>query len=314
MADRGSATANHFDHVHVSFQGGPGGGPMDGGGAAAFDPLGFVMERFGDIGALLGQIAGVGPYVDIIKGFGGKIFTSVRDFAVNKVTEWVSTAANAVGGFLGNFVGTGGGSGADAVRAAASRYGWGSGPEWNAINAIVQRESGFNPNAQNPTSTAYGLFQFLNGTWAGTGIAKTSDPAAQSEAGMRYIRQRYGTPLNALRFRNANGWYDQGGLASGRGIMMKDVISPERVLSARQTRAFELLVDTITPTGSRLRGDRPGMYEMITAPGASGNAPFIGSLTVPVPDGSTIEDTLDAVYTRSRHEARSANRYSRPGA
>jgi phage-related protein len=316
MADRGSATANHFDHVHVSFQGGPGGGPMDGGGGgAAFDPIGFVMERFGDVGALLGQIAGVGPYVDIIKGFGGKIFTSVRDFAVNKVTEWVSTAANAVGGFLGNFVGTGpGGSGQDAVRAAASRYGWGGGPEWNAIAAIVQRESGFNPNAQNPTSTAYGLFQFLNGTWAGTGIAKTSDPAAQSEAGMRYIRQRYGTPLAALRFRNANGWYDQGGLAAGRGIMMKDIISPERVLSARQTRAFELLVDTISPGGARLRGDGPGMYDMISAPGSSGGAPFIGSLTVPVPDGSTIEDTLDAVFTRAGHEARSGSRYSRPGA
>ena len=30
MEDRGGATANHFDHVHVSFDGGGGGGPVRG--------------------------------------------------------------------------------------------------------------------------------------------------------------------------------------------------------------------------------------------------------------------------------------------
>lgn len=30
---------------------------------------------------------------------------------------------------------------------------------------IVKRESGFNPRAENPTSTASGLYQFIDGTW-----------------------------------------------------------------------------------------------------------------------------------------------------
>mgnify|MGYP001273041455 FL=1 len=30
---------------------------------------------------------------------------------------------------------------------------------------VVRRESNFNPNARNPRSTAWGLFQFLRGTW-----------------------------------------------------------------------------------------------------------------------------------------------------
>jgi hypothetical protein len=72
---------------------------------------------------------------------------------------------------------------------------------------IAARESGYNPGAQNHTSTAYGLFQFLNGTWNGTGVSKTSDPVAQSVAAVNYIKQRYGTAQNALAFWQRNGWY-----------------------------------------------------------------------------------------------------------
>lgn len=65
----------------------------------------------------------------------------------------------------------------------------------------------WNPTAQNPTSTAFGIAQFLNGTWAGTGIAKTSDPLRQIQAGLTYIKARYGNPRNALAFHNRNNWY-----------------------------------------------------------------------------------------------------------
>lgn len=37
------------------------------------------------------------------------------------------------------------------------------------VNVIVPRESGFNTNAKNPSSTASGLFQFLTGTFYGYG-------------------------------------------------------------------------------------------------------------------------------------------------
>lgn len=93
-----------------------------------------------------------------------------------------------------------------AARLAAKRYGW-TGDQWAALQEIVSRESGWNNEAQNPSSTAYGLFQFLNGTWAGTGFEKTSDPRQQILAGLKYVANRYSDPVNALQFHNENGWY-----------------------------------------------------------------------------------------------------------
>jgi hypothetical protein len=86
------------------------------------------------------------------------------------------------------------------------RYGW-TGAELNAWYTLGMKESGWRNTAQNPTSTAYGIGQFLNSTWAGVGIAKTSDPRMQVEAMARYIRNRYGSPSRALAFHRAKNWY-----------------------------------------------------------------------------------------------------------
>ena len=79
--------------------------------------------------------------------------------------------------------------------------------EEQALNNLIQAESGGNCKAQNPRSTAYGLFQFLDSTWKGTGIAKTSDCAKQMEAGKRYIQQRYGSYSAAWSFWKIHHWY-----------------------------------------------------------------------------------------------------------
>jgi len=73
-------------------------------------------------------------------------------------------------------------------------------------------ESGFNSNAQNPTSTAYGMFQFLNSTWGSVGASKTSDPWGQTVAGLRYIANSYGSPLNAYSKWSGRSphWYEKG--------------------------------------------------------------------------------------------------------
>jgi len=65
----------------------------------------------------------------------------------------------------------------------------------------------WDPLAQNPTSTAFGIAQFLNGTWKGTGISKTTNPMQQIMAGLTYIKARYGNPRNALNFHMRNNWY-----------------------------------------------------------------------------------------------------------
>ncbi|AKY03808.1 hypothetical protein AVT29_gp53 [Streptomyces phage Amela] len=84
-------------------------------------------------------------------------------------------------------------------KALAAERGW-TGAEWEALEELWTNESDWNPDAQNPTSTAYGIAQFLDSTWAGYGIAKTSDPERQIVAGLRYIEARYGTPSKALAF------------------------------------------------------------------------------------------------------------------
>lgn len=93
-------------------------------------------------------------------------------------------------------------------KAAAAERGW-TGSEWEALEQLWSNESDWDPEAQNPTSTAYGIAQFLDETWPSYGIEKTSDPERQIEAGLRYIDRRYGTPSNALAFwlRQSPHWY-----------------------------------------------------------------------------------------------------------
>jgi hypothetical protein len=83
----------------------------------------------------------------------------------------------------------------------------GSASEFGCLERLWGKESGWNPNAQNPSSTAYGIAQFLNSTWAGTGIAKTSDGYRQIDAGLIYIEKAYGSPCGAWAKSQSSGWY-----------------------------------------------------------------------------------------------------------
>ena len=77
----------------------------------------------------------------------------------------------------------------------------------SCLEHLWGRESGWNPNAENPSSSAYGIPQFLDSTWAGTGIAKTSDGYRQIDAGLIYIKNRYGSPCGAWGHSQSSGWY-----------------------------------------------------------------------------------------------------------
>jgi hypothetical protein len=79
--------------------------------------------------------------------------------------------------------------------------------QFSCLDQMWMHESSWNPNADNPTSTAYGIPQFLDSTWAGTGYAKTSDPYTQIDAGLVYIAKAYGTPCGAWSFWQANHYY-----------------------------------------------------------------------------------------------------------
>lgn len=93
------------------------------------------------------------------------------------------------------------------VQSIAKEYGWGEGEQWEALSWIIQKESSWNPNAQNPKSTAYGLFQFLDMTRKNYNCPKTADVDVQTRCGIRYIQARYKTPVGAKIFWQKNKWY-----------------------------------------------------------------------------------------------------------
>lgn len=72
---------------------------------------------------------------------------------------------------------------------------------------LTRRESNFCHIAQNPTSTAFGIGQFLAATWGAYGYEKTSDPAIQIQAKYDYIMKRYGSVESAKNFHDINNWY-----------------------------------------------------------------------------------------------------------
>jgi hypothetical protein len=89
---------------------------------------------------------------------------------------------------------------------ALSKLG-GNASQMSCLESLWGKESGWNPNAHNPSSSAYGIPQFLDSTWAGTGIGKTSDGYRQIDAGLVYIDSRYGSPCGAWSHSRSYNWY-----------------------------------------------------------------------------------------------------------
>ncbi|MEU6282225.1 transglycosylase SLT domain-containing protein [Streptomyces sp. NPDC047028] len=80
--------------------------------------------------------------------------------------------------------------------------------QYNAFNKIVSHESGWNISATNSSSGAYGLVQALPGSkMASAGSDWKTNPATQIKWGLDYMKSRYGSPVAAWSFWQANGWY-----------------------------------------------------------------------------------------------------------
>ena len=79
--------------------------------------------------------------------------------------------------------------------------------QFSCLESLWGKESGWNPNAQNPTSSAYGIAQFLDSTWAGHRVGRPRTGYRQIDAGLIYINNRYGSPCGAWSHSQANNWY-----------------------------------------------------------------------------------------------------------
>ena len=59
----------------------------------------------------------------------------------------------------------------------------GDGSQFSCLENLWGKESGWNPNAQNPSSTAYGIPQFLDSTWAAPASPRPPTATGRSTPG-----------------------------------------------------------------------------------------------------------------------------------
>lgn len=186
---------DHSDHVHLSFN-----ANVPGGSAA---PAGKTAVKAALHDEVFSRLTAIGDLI------GGRPDKATAEYGAAPSRKPTTPAAAAKAAAAQPTPATGKGTAGDYQRYAIGRlgeFGWDQ-DDAAALIQLWQRESGWNPNAQNPTSTAYGIAQFLNSTWAGVGAAKTADPFKQIDAGLAYIQRRYGSPAAAWAHSQKTGWY-----------------------------------------------------------------------------------------------------------
>jgi hypothetical protein len=146
------------------------------------------------------------------------------------------SALGKLGGSFLNLIGLGGGGGGSSKNQQigellAKTYGW-SGPQWAALKALWNGESGWNERALNKSSGAYGIPQALPASkMAAAGADWRTNPATQIKWGLSYIKSVYGSPLNAYSkwLSRSPHWYAKGTRGAARGLAWVGERGPELV-------------------------------------------------------------------------------------
>lgn len=80
--------------------------------------------------------------------------------------------------------------------------------EFPCLDKLFTKESGWNHQARNPSTGAYGIPQALPGSkMASAGDDWETNPKTQIRWGLGYIEGRYQTPCNAWAYLQRVGWY-----------------------------------------------------------------------------------------------------------
>ncbi|MDX3754005.1 phage tail tape measure protein [Streptomyces sp. AK02-04a] len=225
-------------------------------GMAKTHPKAIVEKVFGSLPNALGAMVSKG--LISVKNLPGKALK----------------ALGGLGGKFASMLGLGGDSSASGAaqkyaQLAMKSYGWGP-ADWPALKALWNGESGWNPNAVNKSSGAYGIPQAL-----GHGHPyNLGDYAAQINWGLNYIKGRYGSPSAAWSFwqNQSPHWYAEGTGGAAKGLAWVGEKGPELVnfkggedvLSNPQSMAFAKANNiklpgyasgTITNAADRVRRD-----------------------------------------------------------
>lgn len=94
-----------------------------------------------------------------------------------------------------------------AKNLCVNTYGW-TENDFNCLVKLWERESNWNPNAHNKSSGAHGIPQSLPASkMASEGSDYYTNGKTQIRWGLKYIKNRYGTPANAWAFWQQHKWY-----------------------------------------------------------------------------------------------------------
>ena len=206
------------------------------GGGAPVNPMDILKERYHRAEVAARDMDGVHPL------FQGDISYVINKYARKKIHALVKKFGNPVsaGGMSGVDIGSepsGNLTNERIVHTGAVRMGWGN--QWPALRQLVMHESGFRNTAQNPSSTAYGMFQFLDSTWRGVGGHKTSDPWKQTQYGLRYIKNsgNFHDPNSAWNFWQKHHWYGDGAVFDKAQTIGVGEKGPEAVIPLNERGA-----------------------------------------------------------------------------
>ena len=95
----------------------------------------------------------------------------------------------------------------EVARRLMPEYGL-SEAEFGCLDALWISESDWDPTADNPTSSAYGIPQALTGgTHDNLPADYMTNPVSQIRWGLWYIREAYGTACGAWEFKQGHNWY-----------------------------------------------------------------------------------------------------------
>lgn len=226
---------------HLHFQ-------VERGGGATMDPMAFLSGA-GDAGLFSGAL-------EAVKKVASKMFDALASKAGSIRPDWLGGLTRAFGkklvGAIPDWVADKLGEAGDTIMGAAGAdnaaqkyakgrlgsFGWG-GAQWDALKKLWTGESGWNANAVNPSSGAYGIPQILPSAH-GRPVA-LGDYRGQVDWGLRYIRNRYGSPSAAWAFWNAQNphWYDQGGWLQPGATAINATGKRERVIGPQEGAEFD---------------------------------------------------------------------------
>ncbi|WP_193605092.1 aggregation-promoting factor C-terminal-like domain-containing protein [Nocardioides dongkuii] len=95
----------------------------------------------------------------------------------------------------------------DIGRALLGDFGF-SVDQFGCLDSLWTRESNWTVDADNPTSSAYGIPQSLPGEkMASAGADWATNPVTQIRWGLGYIADVYGSPCGAWAHSESHGWY-----------------------------------------------------------------------------------------------------------